>query len=168
MLAEIPLAVMSLGPLPKPSWGVAFAGGASFESWRLLAGGSAWLRQHVPSEQSPDFGADIDRLTGTVRACRAVSDATFEVAPCLTLSVEHITARGTGDGVTARSEQATWLAVGAGAQGRLHLTSFLSLLLGVDAQIETARPVISIDGAGTVQQLGYAAFTATIGPQWAL
>jgi len=168
VLAQIPLAVLSVGPLPKPSWGVAFAGGASFESWRLLLGGSAWLRQHVTSEQSPDFGADIDRLTGTLRACRTLSDSMFEVAPCLTLSLEHITARGTGAGVTARSQQATWLAVGAGAQGRLHLTSFLALLVGVDAQIQTARPVISIDGAGTVNQLGYAAFTATIGPEWIL
>ncbi len=168
VLAQIPLAVMSVGPLPKPSWGVAFAGGASFESWRLLLGGSAWLRQHVTSEQSPDFGADIDRLTGTFRACRTLSDSMFEVAPCLTLSLEHITARGTGAGVTARSEQATWLGVGAGAQGRLHLTSFLALLLGVDAQIQTARPVITVDGAGTVKQLGYGAFTATIGPEWIL
>jgi hypothetical protein len=166
VLAEIPLAVMSLGPLPKPSWGVAFAGGASFESWRLLLGGSVWLRQHVVSEQSPGFGADIDRLTGTLRACRTLSDSMFEVTPCLTLSLEHISARGTGAGVTARSEQTNWLAVGGGAQGRLHLTSFLALLVGVDAQIETARPVISIDGVGTVQQLGYGAFTASLGPEW--
>jgi hypothetical protein len=166
VLAEVPLAVMSFGPLPKPSWGLAFAGGVSFENWRLLLGGTAWLRQHVASEQSPDFGADIDRLTGTFRGCRTLSDAKFEVAPCLTLSVEHITARGTGAGVTARSQQATWLAVGAGAQGRLHLTGYLALLVGVDAQIETARPVISIDGAGTVNQFGYGALTATVGPEW--
>jgi hypothetical protein len=168
VLVQIPLAVMSLGPLPKPSWGVAFAGGASFESWRLLLGGTAWLRQHVTSEQSPDFGADIDRLTGTFRACRTLGESKFEVAPCLVLSLEHIAASGTGAGVTAHSEQATWLAVGAGAQGRLNLTRHFGVLFGLDAQIETARPVISIDGAGTVKQLGYAAFTATIGPEWIL
>ncbi|HYP98868.1 MAG TPA: hypothetical protein VER96_09345 [Polyangiaceae bacterium] len=167
-LAQIPLAVMSFGPLPKPSWGVAFAGGASLDNWRLLLGGTAWLRQSVPSEQSADFGADIDRLTGTFRACRALGESKFEVSPCLVLSLEHITARGTGVGVTGHSERATWLAVGAGAQGRLNLTRFLALLVGLDAQIETARPVISVEGAGTVKQLGYAAFTATVGPEWIL
>lgn len=167
-LVELPLAAMSLGPLPRPSWGVAFAAGASFENWRLLLGGTAWLRQHVPSEQSPEFGADVDRLSGTFRACHTVSQSKFEVAPCLVLSLEHVAARGTGDGVHARSEQATWLAVGAGAQGRLHLNRSVALLLGLDAQIQTGRPVVSIDGVGEVKQLGFAAFTATIGPEWML
>jgi len=168
VLAQMPLATMSIGPLPKPSWGVSFAGGASFEKVRLLLGGSAWLRQNVASAQSPDFGADVDRLTGTLKACPTLEQTTFEVAPCLVLSLEHITARGTGVGVTARSEQATWLAIGAGAQGRLHLKSGLALLIGVDVQIQTARPVLSVDGAGEVGQLGPAAFTASVGPEWIL
>jgi hypothetical protein len=159
---------MSLGPLPNPSWGVAFAGGAEFESWRLMLGGSAWLRQHITSEQSPDVGADVDRLTGTLRACRTLDDSAFEMSPCLIVSVEHITARGTGAEVTAHSERATWLGIGAGAQGRLHLTSYFALLFGLDAQIQTARPVISIDGSGTVKQLGFGAFAITVGPEWVL
>ena len=168
VLAELPMGVLSFGPLPKPSWGLAFAGGASLDDWRVLLGGAAWLRQSITAEQSPDYGADIDRLTGTFKACRAINRARFEVAPCLALSLEHIAVRGTGAGVTARTEQATWLAVGAGVQGRLPLTSWLSVLVGADAQIETARPVISIDGAGEVKQLGFAAFTATVGPEWIL
>lgn len=167
-LVQAPLAVMSLGPLPQPSWGVAFAAGAAFEDWRLQLGASAWLRQHIASEESPDFGADIDRLSGVFRACRTLSESRFEASPCLVLSLEHISARGNGPGVTARSEQATWLAVGLGAQGRLKLTNFLGILLGVDAQIETARPVIAIDGVGDLRQLGSAALTATVGPEWIL
>ncbi|HEY0468387.1 MAG TPA: hypothetical protein VGC79_29520, partial [Polyangiaceae bacterium] len=167
-LAQLPLAAISFGPLPKPSWGVGFAGGVSFENWRFLLGGSAWLRQDVPAETFPGYGAEVERLTGTFKACRALRRAAFEVAPCLVLSLEHVSARGTGAGVTARSEQATWLSLGAGAQGRLYLASWLSLLIGVDAQIETARPVISIAGVGDLAQLGPAAFTATIGPEWIL
>lgn len=167
-LAEIPVAVMSFGPLPKPSWGLSFAGGASFEHWRFTLGGAAWLRQRVAAEQFPDSGADVDRLTGTLRACRAGYGETFEVIPCLSVSLEHISARGTGENVTGHSEQTNWLAAGAGLQGHLTLTNYLSLLVGLDAQVQTARPVISIEGVGDVQQLGAAALIVTVGSQWTL
>jgi len=167
MLAQVPQAALSFGPLPEPSWGVAFAGGLSYERWRLLLGGSAWLRQNVGT-QAPGYGAEIDRVTGTLRACHALRRSAFEVAPCLVLSLEHISARGTGPDITARSEQTTWLGVGAGAQARLYLASWVSVLVGIDAQIETARPVISIDGVGKLGELGPAAFAVTVGPEWSL
>ncbi|MEI9936199.1 MAG: hypothetical protein WDO69_03140 [Pseudomonadota bacterium] len=168
LLVELPLAALSFGPLPKPSGGLAFAAGVSYENWRLLLAGSAWLRQNVATEQSLGYGAEVDRMTGTLKACRALRHSAFEIAPCLVLSLEHISARGTGADITSLSEQATWLGVGAGAQGRLDLASWLSVLVGVDAQIETARPLISIDGVGKLGQLGPAAFTLTIGPEWIL
>ena len=167
-LAQAPIAVMSVGPLPAPSFGLALAAGASLENWRLLLGGTAWLRQHVTSDEFPGYGTDIDRLTGTFKACHAQGGLRFEVAPCLVLSVEHIWARGTGPDVTAHSQQATWLAIGAGAQGRLSLKSWLNLLMGVDVQIETARPVVSIDGLGELGRLGPAALTASVGAEWIL
>jgi len=168
LLAQVPLATLSFGPLPQPSWGVAFAGGAAYENWRFLLGGSAWLRQNVATEQAPGYGAEVDRLAGTLKACRALRRAALELAPCLVLSLEHISVRGTGADITPRSEQATWLAVGVGAQGRLYLASWLSLVAGIDAQIETARPLISIDGVGNLGQLGSAAFTVSVGPEWIL
>jgi len=167
-LAQVPLAALSFGPLSQPSWGLAFAGGVSFESWRFLLGGGAWRRQSLAMEQSPSYGADVDRLTGTLRACRALRSAAWEIAPCLVLSLEHIAARGTGPDIASRSERTTWLAAGAGAQGRLYLATWFSLVLGVDALIETARPVIAIDGVGDLAQLGPAALTMTLGPEWIL
>ena len=165
-LAQAPLAALSFGSLPEPSWGLAFAGGVSLESWRFLLGGTAWRRQSVQAAQSPAYGADVDRLTGTLKACRALRRSVFEVAPCLGLSLEHVSARGTGPDITARSEQATWLSVGAGAQGRLYLASWFSVVLGAEAQIQTARPLISIAGVGDLTQLGAAAFAVTLGPEW--
>ena len=167
-LAQVPLAALSFGPLAQPSWGVAFAGGVSFESWRFLLGGIVWRRQSLAVEQSPSYGADVDRITGTLKACRALRRGAWEIAPCLVLSLEHISARGTGPDIASRSEQTTWLAAGAGAQGRLYLATWFSLVLGVDALIETARPVIAIDGVGDVGQLGPAALTMTLGPEWIL
>jgi hypothetical protein len=138
------------------------------ESWHFLLGGTAWLRQNVSAEQFPGYGADVDRLSGTLKTCHAPGGSRFEVAPCLVLSVEHVSARGTGPDVTAHPEQATWLAIGAGAQGRLSLARWLNLLIGVDVQIETARPIISVEGLGDVRQLAPAALTATVGPEWIL
>jgi len=166
ILGQLPLVGLGFGPLPKPSWGVAFATGIAFEDWRFLLGGVVWRRQNLATDEFPGYGADVDRLTGTLKACRAWRRSAWEVAPCLVLSIEHISARGTGAGISSRSDQAAWLGVGAGAQGRLHLASWFSVLLGVDAQLETARPVIAIDGVGNLGQLGAAALTVTLGPEW--
>ena len=166
VLAQLPLVTLSFGPLPEPGWGVAFAGGAAYGNWRFLLGGTAWLRQNMATDQAPGYGADVDRLTGTLKACHALRRARLEVAPCLVLSLEHISARGTGAGITPRSEQTTWLAVGAGAQGRLYVATWFSFLLGVDAQIETAQPLIAIEGVGNLGQFGSAALTVTLGPEW--
>jgi hypothetical protein len=168
MVIQAPLATLSLGPLPRPSWGIALGAGVSFESWRFLLEGAEWLRQNLPAKDIPGYGADIDRATVTLRTCRAQRVAAFELAPCVALSLEHVSARGTGAHVAPRSEQATLLGVGAGAQGRLYLARWFSLILGVDAQIETSRPQLSIDGVGTVGQLGPAVFTVMVGPEWIL
>jgi hypothetical protein len=168
VLIQAPLATLSVGPLPRPSWGAALGAGVSYESWRFLLGGAEWLRQNMPAKDIPGYGADIDRATLTLRTCRAQRVSLFELAPCVVLSLEHVSARGTGAHVAPRSEQATGLGVGAGAQGRLYLARWFSLIVGVDAQIETSRPQLSIDGVGAVGQLGPAAFTVVVGPEWIL
>jgi hypothetical protein len=168
MVIQAPVATLSLGPLPRPSWGVALGAGVSYESWRFLIQGAEWLRQNMPAKDIPGYGADIDRATVTLRTCRAQRASVFELAPCVVLSLERVSARGTGAHVAPRSEQATLLGVGAGAQGRLYLARWFSLTVGVDAQIETSRPQLSIDGVGAVGQLGPAAFTVVVGPEWIL
>jgi len=169
VLAQVPLVALSVGTLPDPSWGVAFAGGVSYEHWRLTLAAGAWRSQPLaaPNPYS-NYGADVNRVTGTLTACRAFRRAALELAPCLVFSLEHVSARGSGPRLAAQSASATWLAVGAGAQARLYLTDWLSVLLGVDARIETARPRISIDQVGELRQLGAAAFTVTMGPEWIL
>ena len=166
LLVDLPLASFSLGPLPQPSGGVGLAAGVGYDGWRVLVGGQRWLRQHLTNDDFPGYGADIERASATLRACRALRETAFEIAPCLVLSLEHVSAQGSGMAVTPRTQQATWLGVGAGAQGRLHLADWLRVLVGVDAQIETASPQISIDGVGDLGQLGRAALSVTLGPEW--
>ena len=165
---QAPVAALSFGPLPKPSWGVALAAGASYDNWRFSLGGAKWQRQSVPAGDFPGFGADVDRLTATLRACPTQRFSVVELAPCLALSLEHASARGTGTHLASRSEQASWLALGGAAQARLYLAPWFSLVVGVDALLEASRPQISIDGVGNVAKLGPAAFTVMVGPEWIL
>jgi len=168
VVLQAPRAALSIGPLPQPSWALAFGTGANYKRWRFLLEGADWKQQHVPAQNFPGYGADVDRATAGLRTCRAERFSAFEVAPCLLLSLEHISARGTGAHIAPRSEQVTFLGVGAGVRAGVYLARWFGLFVGVDAQIETARPRISIDGVGAVGELGPATLTATVGPEWIL
>ncbi len=167
-LVQAPRVALSLGPLPNPSFGLGLAGGVSFADFRFLLEGEKWWEQSVASEDFPGFGADVDRITVTARGCRELRWQRFTVAPCLTLSIEHIRAVGTGPELEPRSQRATWLAPSAGVQGLLHLTSWLSLVASLDAHIEASRPQITIDGLGDVAELAPAAVTIIVGSEWIL
>jgi hypothetical protein len=167
-LVQAPLIALSLGPLPEPSFGLGLAGGVSFAGFRFLLEGQKWWEQRIAADDFPAFGADVDRITGTVRACRELRWQRFAVAPCLTLSVEHVEASGTGPEVLAISQGATWVAPGAGVQGLLRVTSWVALVASIDGRIEASRPRIEIDGVGNVTQLGPGAVTVILGSEWIL
>jgi hypothetical protein len=160
---------VSIGPLPEIGLGVGFAGGAMIDRWRFVAEGKFWLRQHATvTSDLGEFGADLDRQSVSLRACRALWGSRFELAPCVSLALEHLSARGTGAQIAARSDDTWWLAVGIGGQARLHLAPWLSLVLGIDGQLETSRPVIQVDSVGVVDQLAPVAAMVTLGSEWIL
>ena len=163
-----PLAALSVGPLPRPDWGVSLAVGASYVNWRFWLEGIEWLKQEVPSKDFPGYSASVKRASASLRGCRASRFSMFELAPCLVVSLEHVTASGTGENVAPQSQHVNWLSAGVGAQGRVYLANWFSLTLSVDAIIEASRPRLSIGGVGLVDQIAPAAFTAMVGPEWIL
>lgn len=167
-LLDVPLASLELGPMPRPSFGGALAAGVLLDRWRILAEGGLWLRQELTVKAPAGVGAAVDRLDAGLRACRAFPFGRFELAPCLIVSLQHVSARGTGAHVVPQTAESTWVAAGAGVQARLQLVSWLSLLASVDARVEGSRPRITIDGVGRVGQLGPAAVKMVIGPGWIL
>jgi len=167
-LLDAPLASLELGPLPRPSLGGALAAGVLLHRWRILAEAGLWLRQELSVDTPPGVGATVDRIDAGLRACRAFPFGRFELAPCLVVSLRHVSARGRGVHVAAQTAASTWVAAGAGVQARLELASWLSLLASVDARVEGSRPRIIVDGAGRVGQLGPAAVKMVIGPEWIL
>ena len=163
----MPVGTLAIGPLREPSLGVSVAGGVALERWRFLAKGTYWLPQHASTtSELQEYGADIDRATAALLACRAVVQGRFELAPCAIVSLEHLWARGTGTHIAAHSPNATWLAAGLGAHGRLHLAAWLSLVLAVDGQIESSSPRLTLGGVGSVERLLPVAASVSLGSEW--
>ena len=167
-LAQAPLFVLGVGPLPKPSFGLALGGGIALGSWRFAVSVTDWLPQEVRPSSLEGYGATVELQTASWGVCRAFRVPPFEVAPCLDASLLHLSARGTGTHVTSRSRAATWFAPGAGAQARLSLSRWFSLAAAVNGEFELARPRIAIQGAGQIDQLGPAAATVMLGSEWIL
>ena len=167
-LLDLPLASLELGPLSQPSLGGALAAGLWLDRWRILAEGTLWLRQKLSVTTPLPAGANVDRIAATLRMCRTYPFGRFELAPCLHLSLQHVSARGTGPHIEPRTEASTWVAPGVGVQARFQLTSWLGLLGSADAAIESARPRIAVEGVGRVGQLGPAALKIALGLEWIL
>ena len=167
-ILQLPLVALGLGPVPGPSVGTAVAGGTKLELWSLLAEGAVWSQQTVRSRDQPDSATRVRRIEAALRGCRALPLGRFELAPCLRVSLQHVWARGTGTRVSARTAGASWLAVAAGLQARYRVSPWFRVFAGVDANVEAARPRISIDELGELGQLRAFAFTLTLGPEWIL
>jgi hypothetical protein len=178
-LLQAPLVVLSLGPLSRPSLGLALGVGVSFESWRFSLELAEWLRQKLPAKEvlSYSFAAEVDRRTASLWACHAFRSPPFEVAPCITMSLQHISAQGTGDHIQPHTRESTWLAPGAGAQAQLYLASWFSLIAGVNGEIEAARPQISLAGingitssnvSDEIGRVAPGAVTIMLGSEWIL
>ncbi|HTA89685.1 MAG TPA: hypothetical protein VK745_08925 [Polyangiaceae bacterium] len=164
-----PFGALSIGPLRQPSLGLGLAAGASFERWRVLAQGTLWSRQHATATNLLDeYGADLDRFGIGLRGCRNLSSGRFELAPCLTVSLQHLSARGNGAHVTPLSNDATWIAAGVGLRLGVLVAPWLRLVAGIDGEVETSRPEIGIADIGSVERLLPVAATITVGPEWIL
>jgi hypothetical protein len=164
-LLQGPLLSLTFGP--APNIGASLAGGVALESWRIAAGGTLWLGQTAESAR-PETGAELARFTARVLGCRGIRVGPADVAPCLSLSVEHLRARGHGPYVRGASAQATWLAIGAGLQARFPLTTWLNVLGSFDLKLQAAQPRLSIDGLGEISKLGWAAAELSLGSEWIL
>jgi hypothetical protein len=168
-LIQAPLLMIGVGPLHRPSYGLSLAAGMSLGRWLWLAEGRAWLPQRTSAViEAERYAADVQRFAAGLRGCHSFLWPRFQIAPCLALSAEHMSARGNGPHIAESEARTTWLAVGFGVQARLPLTRWLNLLAGVELQIQTSRPKIAIDDVGLIEQLLPVAAGFTLGSEWIL
>jgi hypothetical protein len=98
--------------------------------------------------------------------CRAFGTSGYDIAPCATIGLEHLSARDSGDFIQPQSGSVSWLSVGAGATARWHWFDFLALGVWAGARLETARPRILLEGCGEARRLAPVAVTLRAGPAW--
>lgn len=176
LLLVAPLAALSFGPMPQLSRGIGLAAGFSYDGWRFLAEGKSWASQRETiSNLGEEYGIEFGRYTVGARGCRSVFGARFEVAPCMLMSLHHVSVRGSGRNLVSGSDAATWAAVGIGVQARVLITPWLGLVASVDGELQLSRPEVSmmLPAQGSeftavigVRRLEPVAATLAIGPQW--
>jgi hypothetical protein len=167
-LLQAPLLALGVGPLPQRTIGGGLALGLDYAKWQWQIKAITWRRQSVPAADFPGYGADVDRISADFWACREFRSDWLGFSPCLTVGVERVSARGTGQNIVANTQNAIGMTAGAGAQGRLYLASWISLLIAAGGQIEVSRPVIFLGGVGSVYQFSPAALSFTVGLEWIL
>jgi hypothetical protein len=161
-----PQAAVDLGPMPKPSVGVALAAGLSVHEWRFLASFAFPRAQQLSLAGSTGAGAELEHLAVEAWTCRAFRSGTLELAPCLLIGWKRLKATGNGPEVEAGSEQTSWLSGGAAAMGRWYVADWFAFAASLSATVEGARPTISIDGLGDYGRLKPVAFSLRAGPVW--
>lgn len=165
-IVRAPALVAELGSLPDPSLGFALGVGGRYDAWRFLVTGQLWLNQTVHGTSLPQYGARVARQAAALTVGHGFRWGRGELAPCLTLALERITARGTGPDVVASDTQAVWLGVGAGIQGSLPVWQALAFFVDLGGHVQTSRPLLAIDGLGNLRQLGPVALDGAVGLEW--
>jgi hypothetical protein len=163
----VPLAALGFGPTERTALGLGLAAGLSVDGWQVLAEGKLWASQRATiANLGDEYGVDLRRFTVSVRGCRSLWKARFELAPCGLMSVQHLSVRGSGRNLVPQSDAATWLAGGVGVRARLRIAPWLGFIAGIDGELEFSRPEIDLTGVGFVERLGPAAVTITVGSEW--
>jgi hypothetical protein len=171
LLLRAPILAADVGPLPSPAVGVGLGAGVGYESWRFLAAGHVYRGQTIHAmDPGAAFaaGADLERITVHLVTCRGWRSVPFEIAPCVGLAVERMTAHGFGQGVSPEQPSALWAAPNAGIVAHWYAAKSLALFAGATGYLELSRPRLVIEGLGEVRQLGPFAARISTGVEWIL
>lgn len=141
----------SAGVLPSPAYGAGIMAGVALSASTVEVSVSFWPRRRraLPGV-APAAGANVALLAASVSLCPGAPVGPVELGGCAVAALGRFDAEGFGleGDVAARTR---WLAVGAGAFGRLRVTHrlALSVRLGVLRALDRPRFVARL--AGTEQ-----------------
>jgi hypothetical protein len=166
LVLAAPFAALDVGPLPKPEVGVGGGLGVRFRSWRFALSGRVLDAQKWLMPGSGTVGVHSGRWHGGVSVCRGWRSGRLEIAPCLTAGLDRVWARGTGPGVTARTQQAISFVLGAAGSTHFHVFDSTAIFAAAGVGFETSRPRLVIEGLGEVGRIGPVQFSASLGLEW--
>jgi hypothetical protein len=166
VLLRAPFGGVDLGMVPKPGLAIGLGAGLRYEEWRVLALGSVFRDQRVLASLTDAVGVEVERARAELGLCRGWRTSRWEVAPCLTLSLDHLTVTGVGVGISPRPRRTSVITPGLSAVAHLYLADWLAIAAGVSGGVRLSRPHLSVDGFGEVYQLGAYHLGFTLGPEW--
>lgn len=155
------------GLFPDPSWGI--GAGVGIEIRRVQALLAAWWTANPGDMTSEAFEATSAKLWHArvgVRLCQWQGPTRFNIGPCLDVMVEHLVARGEGSDIAARSQSATWMALGPAVSARFFATRRVAARATLGLHFQTSRPRLLIEGQGALGQVGLASLTGDLGVEW--
>jgi hypothetical protein len=166
MVLVAPLGTLDLGSLPKPVGGIGAGLGVRYDAWRVAAAVRTLASQTLRADALTGFSARAEVVSAELAACRGFRASRVELAPCAVVTLDWITARGLGPGVSSRAGRSKGLVLGAGAAGHLHLFDWLALVATASVGIQTSRARLVIDGLGEVGRIGPARLSLGVGAEW--
>jgi len=171
VLVEAPLGTLSVGPLPSPALGVGAGVGLRTSVWSLRLLAQLSRSENLSVEHLPEYGARAQLASAGLWGCRDVGGAgartgAVGLSGCLVLGVQYLTARGHGPFIAARTNRFFIPFAGLGAVVFWQPLEALSVLGGVNAQLELARPRLALEGVGLVRELSSTGATMFVTPEW--
>jgi len=166
VLVRLPFVALDLGPLPKPSGSVGFDAGLRYDEWRFLVGARLFAPQTLSAADVPDVGARLHRFAVAASGCRGWRAPPFELAPCVSLALEPLAARGVGANLVGRSAHATPVVVAGGGTAYWYVVEWMALRGSLMLGVETARPRFVVGALGEARTLGPVEFSLELGPEW--
>jgi hypothetical protein len=161
---RLPVLVSDAGALPSPGYGLGFGAGVRVRRLKIILSGVLWLPQNEAGA-SP-YAATYERRTGELSGCYTWRYGPFEGGPCLTMTLEDVTADGSGGGVIDRHGHVSWLTLGLGAEAGWRVAGWATLFVRPVVSVTTSRPTFAIDGVGPLYEVPLAAVGVQIGSEW--
>jgi hypothetical protein len=170
LVVHAPLLAFDVGVLPAPAWGAGVGVGAELGPFELALAGLLWLPVSATNSDPEGDGADFGRRSAELSACYRGSIGRFELGPCLKLTLEDVSAQGTGPLVAPTSSEIAWLSAGAFLGARWapfpKMAPSMAVSLTPGLAVATSRPTFAVDRGGSVYQLPLLSAGGILGWEW--
>jgi hypothetical protein len=161
-----PLFAVDQGMLPSAAYGFGAAVGVRANRVRLMLTGLLWIPQD--SSGAGVYTSSYDRRSGELSACYGWPIGTFDFGPCATLTLEDVSAHGTGPEIVGADGHATWLTIGVAARAGWSIQRWAQVFVRPRLALTTSRPTFAIDGVGSLYQVPLVSAGVDLGCEWIL
>jgi hypothetical protein len=168
VILEGPLLAVDEGVLPSWAFGLGVGAGVRLNRFEALLAAVLWLPQSDRASDASPYAGRYARLTGELSSCYDWPGGPFALGPCMLLTLEDVTANGTGPGVVGRAGHIAWMRVGIAARAEWSPSPWTALFIRPSLAINTSRPTFAIDAVGPLYQTPLAAVGIDLGCEWIL